>query len=72
MCVLLFLLVLDGGMWDLIALIPDHCLSFFLVILDKFGIIVYFTEMKDFYEYELKKVGRKSLHRLHKGCHIIQ
>ena len=27
-CVFLFLLVLhEGGMWDLIALIPDHCLS---------------------------------------------
>ena len=28
-CVLLSILVFDGGAWDLIALIPDHSLSIF-------------------------------------------
>ena len=30
-CVLLSLLVFVGGMWDLIVLIPDHCLSIYLI-----------------------------------------
>ena len=31
LCVLLFLLVFEGRMWDLIVLIPDHCLSIYYV-----------------------------------------
>ena len=27
-CVLLSLFGFEGGMWDLIVLVPDHCLSF--------------------------------------------
>ena len=32
MCVLLSLLVFQGGMLDWIILVPDHCLSFYFVI----------------------------------------
>ena len=31
-CVLLSLLFFFGGMWDLIVLIPDHCLSVYFDI----------------------------------------
>ena len=29
-CVLLFPFGIEGGMWDVIVLIPDHCLSIYL------------------------------------------
>ena len=29
-CVLSFPFGIEGGMWDVIVLIPDHCLSIFL------------------------------------------
>ena len=31
-CVLLSLLGIEGGMWDVIILIPDHCLSIYFVL----------------------------------------
>ena len=30
-CVFLSLFGIEGGMWDVIVLIPDHCLSIYLV-----------------------------------------
>ena len=30
-CVLLSFVVIEGGMWDLIVLIPDYCLSIYIV-----------------------------------------
>ena len=31
-CVLLSLFGFEGGMWDLIVLIPDHCLPIYLTV----------------------------------------
>ena len=30
----------EGGMWDLIVFVPDHCLSFILIINELLGILV--------------------------------
>ena len=37
-CVLLSLFGIEGGMWDVFVLIPDHCLAvyfFFIIVLNK-------------------------------------
>ena len=33
LCVSFFPFGIEGGMWDVIVLIPDHCLSIYLAVL---------------------------------------
>ena len=36
----------EAGMWDLIVLVPDHCLSFYFLLLPKFSIVIFFNLTK--------------------------
>ena len=41
----------EGGMWDLIVLIPDHCLSIYFVLIPDHCLFIYFVLIADLFTF---------------------